>query len=98
MPRRAFLRAAAFAAAAAPIVSEATLAQAKLAAQSMGVLPPDAVIINANEPPLGPGKAACGAITKILPLGGRYDRMGELGALTKEYAAAHGLKSENVAF
>ncbi len=98
MPRRAFLRAAAFAAAAAPIVSEATLAHAKLASQSMGVLPPDAVIINANENPLGPCKAACEAITKILPLGGRYDRMGELDALTKEYAAAHGLKPENIAF
>jgi histidinol-phosphate aminotransferase len=98
MPRRSFLRAAAFVAAAAPIVSEATLAHAKLASQSMGVLPPDAVIINANENPLGPCKAACEAITKILPLGGRYDRMGELDALTKEYAAAHGLKPENVAF
>jgi histidinol-phosphate aminotransferase len=64
----------------------------------MGVLPPDAVIINANENPLGPCKAACDAITKILPLGGRYDRMGELDALTKEYAAMHGLKPENVAF
>ena len=98
MPRRAFLRAAAFAAAAAPIVSEASLAQAKLASQSLGVLPPDAVIINANENPLGPCKAACEAITRILPLGGRYDRMGELDALTKEYAAAHGLKLENIAF
>jgi histidinol-phosphate aminotransferase len=98
MPRRAFLRAAAFAAAAAPIVSEATLAHARLASQGMGVLPPDAVIINANENPLGPCQAACEAITKILPLGGRYDRMGELGALTKEYAAAHGLKPENIAF
>lgn len=98
MARRAFLRAAAFAAAAGPIVSEATLAQAKLASQSLGVLPPDAVIINANENPLGPCKAACEAITRILPLGGRYDRMGELDALTKEYAAAHGLKPENIAF
>src|SRR5258706_8349738 len=98
MPRRSFLRAAAFVAAAAPIVSEATMAHAKLASQSMGVLPPDAVIINANENPLGPCKAACEAITKILPLGGRYDRMGELTALTNEYAAKHGLKPENVAF
>lgn len=98
MARRAFLRAAAFAAAAGPIVSEATLAQAKLASQSLGVLPPDAVIINANENPLGPCKAACEAITKILPLGGRYDRMGELDALTKEYAALHGLRPENIAF
>lgn len=95
--RRTFMRAAAVLAA-TPIVSEATLAQAKLASQSLGVLPPDAVIINANENPLGPCKAACEAITKILPLGGRYDRLGELAALTKEYAAAHGLKPEHLAF
>ena len=96
--RRAFMRTAAVLAAAGPIISEATLAHAKLASQMMGVLPPDAVIINANENPLGPCKAACEAITKILPLGGRYDRMGELNLLTDEYAAAHGLKPENVAF
>jgi histidinol-phosphate aminotransferase len=95
--RRAFLGGAALLTA-LPIVSEATLAHAKLASQGLGVLPPDAVIINANENPLGPCKAACEAITKILPLGGRYDRMGELTALTNEYAAAHGLKPENVAF
>ena len=51
-----------------------------------------------NENPLGPCKAACEAITRILPLGGRYDRMGELDALTNEYAALHGLKPENIAF
>ena len=98
MDRRALLRTAAFMAAAAPILGEAELAHAKLASQMMGVLPPDAVIINANENPLGPCKAACEAITKILPLGGRYDRMGELDALTNEYAAMHGLKPENIAF
>ncbi len=97
MGRRSFLWATALATA-VPILSEADLAHAKLASQSMGVLPPDAVIINANENPLGPCKAACEAITKILPLGGRYDRMGELDALTKEYAAMHGLKPENIAF
>jgi histidinol-phosphate aminotransferase len=96
--RRAFMRSAAFLAAAGPIASEATLAHAKLASQMLGVLPPDAVIINANENPLGPCKAACEAITKILPLGGRYDRMGELDALTNDYAARHGLKPENIAF
>lgn len=98
LPRRAFLRAAALMAAAGPIMTEATLAQAKMASQRFGVLPPDAVIINANENPLGPCQAACEAITKILPLGGRYDRMGELDALTNEYAALHGLKPENIAF
>ncbi len=97
MGRRSFLWATALATA-VPILSEADLAHAKLASQSMGVLPPDAVIINANENPLGPCKAACEAITKILPLGGRYDRMGELDALTKAYAAMHGLKPENIAF
>ncbi len=95
--RRAFLGAAALMSA-GPIVSEATLAQARLASQSMGVLPADAVIINANENPLGPCKAACEAITKILPMGGRYDRLGELDALTNEYAEKHGLKPENIAF
>ena len=98
MGRRALLRGAAFIAAAAPILGEAELAHAKMASQMMGVLPPDAVIINANENPLGPCKSACEAITKILPLGGRYDRMGELNALTDEYAAMHGLKPENIAF
>ncbi len=96
--RRTFLRTAAVAAAMAPILGEAELAHAKMASQMMGVLPPDAVIINANENPLGPCKSACEAITKILPLGGRYDRMGELNALTDEYAAMHGLKPENIAF
>jgi histidinol-phosphate aminotransferase len=96
--RRNFLRGAAILAAAGPIVSEATLAHARLASQGLGVLPADAVIINANENPLGPCKAACEAISKIAPLGGRYDRMGELDALTNEYAARHGLKPENIAF
>ncbi len=95
--RRSFLWATALATA-MPILSEADLAHAKLASQMLGVLPPDAVIINANENPLGPCKAACEAITKILPLGGRYDRMGELTSLTDEYAAMHGLKAENIAF
>jgi len=97
MRRRAFLWGSAVAAA-APILSEADLAWGKMASQMLGVLPPDAVIINANENPLGPCKAACEAIAKIAPLGGRYDRMGELDALTNEYAARHGLKPENVAF
>ena len=96
--RRSLLRAAAVIAAAGPIIGEATLAQAKMASQTLGVLPPDAVIINANENPLGPCKAACEAITKVLPLGGRYDRMGELDALTDLYASMHGLKPEHVAF
>lgn len=94
--RRAFLWGSAVAAA-APILTEADLAWGKLASQQLGVLPPDAVIINANENPLGPCKAACEAIGKIGPLGGRYDRMGYLDAFTNEYAAMHGVKPENIA-
>jgi histidinol-phosphate aminotransferase len=93
--RRAFLWGAAVAAA-APILSEADFAHAKLASQG-AVLPPDAVIINANENPLGPCAAACDAIGKIAPLGGRYDRLGEQDMFVKEYAAQTGLKPENIA-
>jgi len=69
--RRSFLMTAAFAAA-VPIVSEATMAQARLS--NMGVAPADAVLINANENPMGPCKAACKAIADAAPMGGRYDR------------------------
>jgi histidinol-phosphate aminotransferase len=93
--RRSFLWGAALAAA-APIVTEATMAQAKLKSQMMGVLPPDAVIINANENPLGPSKLALEAITKIAPLGGRYDRTGIQTQFTEKYAQQHGLKPENI--
>jgi histidinol-phosphate aminotransferase len=94
--RRSFLWASA-AAAAIPILTEADLANAKLASQQLGVLPPDAVIINANENPLGPCTAAKDAISNILAISGRYDRMGEGDALASEFAAMHGLKPENVA-
>jgi histidinol-phosphate aminotransferase len=93
--RRSFLWTAALAAA-TPILTEATLADAKLASQG-AVLPPDAVIINANENPLGPCKAACEAIAQIAPLGGRYDRLGEQDQFIQTFAAQHGLKPENVA-
>src|ERR1700676_2249725 len=57
LDRRAFLWGTALATA-IPIVTEGTLAQARLSA-GLGVPPPDAVLINANENPLGPCKAAC---------------------------------------
>src|ERR1700756_3365283 len=96
MGRRAFMLSAAVATA-APILTEATMAQAKLRSQGRGTLPPDAVIINANENPLGPSKAACDAIANIAPMGGRYDRMGVQETFIKTYAANHGLKPENIA-
>ena len=46
------------------------------------VPPPGAVLINANENPLGPCKAACEAIGSIAAKGGRYDIDGETAKLT----------------
>ena len=59
--------------------------------------PPGAVLINANENPLGPCKAACDKIAEIAPLGGRYDIGGETARLTKVFAAQHGLKEDYIA-
>ncbi len=58
--------------------------------------PPDAVLINANENPLGPCKAACDAIASIAPKGGRYDIDDETGKLTKTFAAQNNLKEDHV--
>ncbi len=106
-PRRAFLGLAALAAA-TPIVSEMMLARAAQAAvdapkgmalHGQGPLPPptDAVMINANENPLGPSKAAVEAIVRIAPSGGRYDLYGETEALARTFAEQHGLKRNYVA-
>jgi len=92
--RRSFLMTAAFAAA-LPIVSEATMAQARLS-NTGGVPPMDAVLINANENPLGPSKAACDAISACLPMGGRYDRFDAQDKLINTFASQHGLKPENI--
>ncbi|TCS13642.1 pyridoxal phosphate-dependent aminotransferase [Caulobacter sp. BK020] len=109
--RRSLLRAAALAAA-APILTEAALARAAAAdpakpgappsgmalhGQGPNIPPPGAVLINANENPLGPSKAACEAIARMAPLGGRYDRNGETELLAMTFAAQNGLKVENVA-
>ncbi|MGA0601990.1 pyridoxal phosphate-dependent aminotransferase [Caulobacter sp. KR2-114] len=108
LARRGFLGFAALAAA-APIVGEATLARAATAAttsppsgmalhgQSPNTPPPDAVLINANENPLGPSPAACEAIARIAPLGGRYDLLGETDKLAATFAAQHGLPQDHVA-
>ena len=95
MGRRSFLWTTALLAA-APIVTEATLAQARLS-DTGGVPPPDAVLINANENPLGPSKAACEAIAQIAPLGGRYDRLGQAADFQNTFAAQHSLPADHVA-
>ena len=93
--RRSFLWATALAAA-APIMTEASLAHAARKSSLGMALPPDAVIINANENPLGPCKTAIEAITNTAPLGGRYDRFDDQDKFIKTFAAQHGLKEENV--
>ena len=105
--RRSFLRYASLAAA-APIFTEAHFA---LAAQDTShaapasavpakrrrpAMPEGAVLINANENPLGPCKAACEVIASIAPMGGRYDILGETDKLTKTFAEQHKLNEEYI--
>ena len=106
--RRSFLRYASLAAA-APIFTEAHFAfAAQQAAAPKPVagapagrrarqpMPADAVLINANENPLGPCKAACEIIASIAPMGGRYDLLGETGKLTTTFATQHNLQEEYI--
>ena len=102
--RRSFLRYASLAAA-APIFTEAHFAWGAQQAASTTVPthrvrqvpPPGAVLINANENPLGPCKAACDVIASIAPMGGRYDIYGETEKLTKTFAAQHNLPEDHIA-
>jgi histidinol-phosphate aminotransferase len=96
MGRRSFLWSAALVTA-VPIMTEATLARAAARHSFLGDLPPDAVIINANENPLGPSKGACEAIAEIAPMGGRYDRYDFSDKFIQTFAEQHGLKPENIA-
>jgi histidinol-phosphate aminotransferase len=104
--RRSFLRLASAAAAAVPILTEGHLAWAQTASAANKasrfhggahvVVPTDAVLINANENPLGPCKAACDACTGITPRGGRYD-FAQTEALSKAISEVEGLKEESIA-
>lgn len=105
LSRRRFLHVVSVAAA-VPILTEANFAWA--AQQNVhgiemrgrrrppSVVPEGAVLINANENPLGPCDAACQAIAAIAPKGGRYDIDGETDKLTKTFASQNGLKEEYV--
>ncbi len=96
--RRSFLRLAGLAAT-LPLVSEAHFARA--AQQAAASKPVDgdfptstdanAVMINANENPLGPCDAALAAITTIARTGGRYDATGVEAELTAQLAAEFNL-------
>ena len=98
--RRAFLRFAAVAGAALPILNESQFAMAQMTIQAPNKLKHPlpgngAVLINANENPLGPCDSARAAITALIPNGGRYED--ELtDELTKTIAAKEGLKPEYI--
>ncbi len=104
--RRSFMRLAGVAAS-MPILTEAHFAWAAQQAPGASAaaparrmrqaMPADAVLINANENPLGPCKAACEAIASIAPKGGRYDIDGETDKLTKTFASQNGLKENYIA-
>ena len=104
--RRSFLRFAGVAAS-LPVLTEAHFAWAAQQQQAThgmttprrvrSPLPADAVLINANENPLGPCKAACDAVAAMAPLGGRYDIDGETLKLTKTFAQQNGLSEDHIA-
>ena len=91
--RRSFLQVSAAAAAAVAgyrIVTEPMLAHAE-----SRPYPKDAVLINANENPLGPCSVACDAVNSIASQGGRYSDWMTTD-LIKTFAAAEGIKPEYV--
>ncbi len=98
--RRSFLRLAAIAIAGAsiPIIGESHLAMAQRS-KFKATLPlpgEGAVMIDANENPLGPCASARSSIADLIPNGGRYD-MPLTEKLVNTIAAQEGLKPESIA-
>jgi histidinol-phosphate aminotransferase len=91
--RRSFLQfsAAASATAVLPAFTESMLAQA--ARPAMPEPPPGAVVIDANENPLGPCQSARNAMAAILAQGGRYQSY-LTDDFIKSYAQLEGVKPE----
>jgi histidinol-phosphate aminotransferase len=103
--RRSFLRMAGLAAATLPIMTEGHLAwaatqQAGKAKSTFPKLPhptnPNAVMINANENPLGPCSASLDAITTIAKTGGRYDATGCQDELTALLSKEYGVPADHI--
>jgi histidinol-phosphate aminotransferase len=101
--RRSFLRMAGFAAT-LPILSEGHFAwAAQRAAAGKSTFPklphptnPNAVMINANENPLGPCPAALDSITAIARTGGRYDATGCQDELSSLLAKEYGVPEDHI--
>ena len=100
--RRSFLRMAGLAAT-LPIMTEGHLAWAAQQAAVKSTFPklphpsnPNAVMINANENPLGPSAAALEAITAIAKTGGRYDATGCQDELTDLLVKEYGVPADHI--
>ena len=89
--RRSFIRIAGATAISSPLLTEAHLAWAQVGRRTPLNVPPDAVLINANENPMGPCPAACDAIAKAGMAGGRYD-FARTNELIKVFSEQQGLK------
>lgn len=74
----------------------APASQLQMMKQMMMSLPKDAVLINANENPLGPCEAARSAIASVAAKGGRYDLL-EMLSLMEVFAKQNGVSSDSVA-
>ena len=78
--------------AAAPLLTESALAQLSMVG---GSIPADAVLINANENPLGPCAEALDAMHQVIRDGGRY-RYQEAYRLAETIAEAEGVSVDSV--
>ena len=74
-----------------PFYNESAMAQLS----KVDNVPPDAVMINANENPLGPSMAAREAAAKLISMGGRY-MYGETDKVVRLLAAQEGVKESYV--
>jgi histidinol-phosphate aminotransferase len=92
--RRSFLQVSAVAAA-ATTVGFRVITEPMLAHAGSLPYPKDAVLINANENPLGPCVVACDAVNNVASQGGRYS-LWLTEELVKTFASQEGLKSEYV--
>jgi len=110
--RRSFMRLAGSVAAAVPVFTESHFAwaaqqqpakpsakqpsQMQMMKQMMMSIPKDAVLINANENPLGPCDAARAAIASVAPKGGRYDFLEQM-QLVEVFGAQNNVDPDYVA-
>jgi histidinol-phosphate aminotransferase len=79
-----------------PLLTEAHFAWAQFGRRTPLNVPPGAVLINANENPMGPCPAACEAIAKAGMAGGRYD-FARTAELMRVFSEQQGLKPDYIA-